>query len=156
MTQFSAPSQTFPGPPRVSVEVPDDWTAVPMAGTVLAARGPLVDGLASNVVVRHYTRPLTFTVPSAMADLKAFVDQQPEGEIDEPFTLTLGEVPVIGVNISWTDPKAGDIVQVHLFAGTRLEGLVHLVQVTGSVGGTEIETDYDQVQGILQTVRIER
>lgn len=156
MTQLESPSPTFPGPPRVSLDVPEDWSPVPMAGTLLAARGPLTDGLASNVVIRHHTRPLGYSVPTALGDLRAFADQQPEGEMDEPFTLDLGGTPVVGVNVSWTDPKAGDVVQVHLFAGTRLEGLVHVVQVTGSVGGTDVQQDYAQLQGILQTVRIER
>ena len=90
----------------------------------------------------------------ALGELRGFVDQQGSGNVDEPFELELGEVPFLGVNVSWTDPEIGTVVQIHLFAGSRRGRIVDLVQATGSVGGDDAQNSYGEVQQILQTIRI--
>lgn len=155
MPQLSYPSEVFPGPPSVTVDVPETWAPVRVGGTLLSCRRIESDhGFAPNVVVRGFQRTSDFTMRDALAELRGFVDGQPQGSIDEPFEIELDEVPFLGVNVSWDDPEIGTVVQIHLFAGSRRGRIVDLVQVTGSVGGADAETAYAEVQGILQTVRV--
>lgn len=156
MPTFSYPSDQFPGPPAVTIDLPEDWSPVPTPGALLAARGPAGSGPAPTLVVRHHTRPAGFTVDAALKDLRTYATRLPDSEVDEPFSVDVGGVPFVGVNLSWSDARNGDVVQVHLFAGGRQQGLVHLVHVTGTVGGSSAPQDYDVLQGILRTVRVER
>ncbi|GAA8843963.1 hypothetical protein DUHN55_09830 [Helicobacter pylori] len=155
MPELSYPSEVFPGPPGVTIDAPDTWAPVRVGGTLLACRRIDSDhGFAPNVVVRGFQRTGDFTMREALAELRAFVDEQPEGHVDEPFELTLGEVPFLGVNVSWSDPDIGTIVQIHLFAGSRRGRIVDLVQATGSVGGGDAQSAYAEVQQVLQTIRV--
>ncbi|HIZ98222.1 MAG TPA: hypothetical protein H9805_06525 [Candidatus Janibacter merdipullorum] len=155
MPQLKYPSDTFPGPPSVTVDTPETWAPVRVGGTLLACRRIDSDqGFAPNVVVRGFQRSSDFTMRHALAELRGFVDEQGSGTVDEPFELELGGVPFLGVNVSWVDPEIGTVVQIHLFAGSRRGRIVDLVQATGSVGGDDAQSSYGEVQQILQTIRI--
>lgn len=155
MAQLSYPSDTFPGPPGVTLDVPETWAPVRVGGTLMACRKIDSDhGFAPNVVVRGFQRTADFTIRAALAELRAFVAERGEGRVDEPFELELGDVPFLGVNVSWTDEEIGTVVQIHLFAGSRRGRIVDIVQATGSVGGDDMERSYGEVQGILQSVRV--
>jgi hypothetical protein len=157
MTTLTYPSAQFPGPPSVSVQIPDGWAPVRVPGTLLAARRAESDGrFAPNVVVRGFTRSGDFTIGRALGELKAYVDERTDGEMDAPFSVEIEDVPFVGVNVSWTDEKVGDVVQAHLFAGARRGQVVDLIQVTGSVGGEQVSSDYETLQQLMQTVRVTR
>ncbi|NNM48060.1 hypothetical protein [Knoellia koreensis] len=157
MTTLTYPSAQFPGPPSVSVQIPDGWAPVRVPGTLLAARRAQSGGrFAPNVVVRGFTRSGDFTIGRALGELKAYVDERTDGEMDAPFSVEIEDVPFVGVNVSWTDEKVGDVVQAHLFAGARRGQVVDLIQVTGSVGGEQVSSDYETLQQLMQTVRVTR
>lgn len=155
MPQLTYPSATFPGPPGVTIDVPDTWAPVRVGGTLMSCRRITSDhGFAPNVVIRGFQRTADFTMRHALEELRGFVGDQQAGSVDDPFELELGGVPFLGVNVSWTDPEIGTVVQIHLFAGSRRGRIIDLVQATGSVGGDDAQTSYAEVQQILQTVRI--
>lgn len=155
MPELTYPSEVFPGPPGVTVDVPDAWAPVRVGGTLLSCRRVESDqGFAPNVVIRGFQRTADFTMRNALEELRGFVADQEEGHVDEPFELELGDVPFLGVNVSWKDPEIGTIVQIHLFAGSRRGRIVDLVQATGSVGGGDAQSAYAEVQQILQTIRV--
>jgi hypothetical protein len=157
MAILKYPSEQFPGPPSVTVEIPEEWSAVRVPGTLLAARRRVsAEKFAPNIVVRGFTRSGDFTIGRALAELRAFIEGMSEGEMDQPFELEIDEVPFVGVNVSWTDEKVGDVVQAHLFAGARRGQVVDLIQVTGSVGGPDVGEEYERLQGVMQTVRVTR
>jgi len=155
MTLISSNSEQFPAPPTVTLDLPEDWEAAPMPGAILSCRGPLVDNRAPIIAVRYSTQPLTYDLGDAMREVGAFARQRPDGEVEEPFRAPIGGLELVGVNASWTDPTIGEVVQVHMFAGTRSGGLLRLLHITGTVGGETIEDDYESVQGVLETLRIE-
>lgn len=155
MPELSYPSEMFPGPPSVTLDAPDTWGPVRVGGTLLACRRIESDeSFAPNVVVRGFQRTSDFTMRDAIAELRRFLDEQEAGSLDDPFEIELGGVPFVGVNVSWTDPEIGTVVQIHLFAGSRRGRIVDIVQATGSVGGETAESSYAEVQQILQSVRI--
>ena len=157
MPQLTYPSEVFPGPPGVTIDVPDTWAPVRVGGTLLSCRRIESDhGFAPNVVVRGFQRTADFTMRHALQELRGFVSDQQDGHVDEPFELELGEVPFVGVNVSWTDPEIGTVVQIHLFAGSRRGRIVDLVQATGSVGGGDAQSAYGEVQQVLRTIRVTR
>lgn len=155
MTTISSNSEQFPPPPTVTLDLPDDWVGVPVPGALLSCRGPLIDGRAPIVVIRYSTQPISYELTDALREIETHAKARPEGEVEEPFRAPIGELELVGVNASWIDPTVGEIVQVHMFAGTRTEGLLRLVHITGTVGGESIEDDYETVQGVLETLRIE-
>jgi hypothetical protein len=151
------PSDQFPGPPTVAIDIPADWSPVRVAGTLLAARQTSSAGaFAPNVVVRGFTRSNQFTIGRALGELAAYVDQQQEGEMETPFEVEIASVPFVGVNVSWADETIGDVVQAHLFAGARRGQVVDLIQLTGSVGGPDAEAEYPAIQQVMQSVRVKR
>lgn len=155
MPQLTYPSETFPGPPGVTIDVPETWAPVRVGGTLLSCRRVESDqGLAPNVVIRGFQRTADFTMRHALQELRDFVAQQEDGHVDEPFELELGEVPFVGVNVSWVDEQIGTIVQIHLFAGSRRGRIVDLIQATGSVGGGDARSAYAEVQHVLRTIRV--
>lgn len=157
MPQLQYPSDIFPGPPGVTVDVPETWAPVRVGGTLLACRRIESDhGFAPNVVVRGFQRTSDFTMRHALEELKGFLADQPRGNVDRPFELELESVPFLGVNVSWQDPEIGTVVQIHLFAGSRRGRVVDLVQATGSVGGADAQSSYAEVQQILQTIRMSK
>ena len=157
MTTLTYPSAQFPGPPSISVDIPEGWAPVRVPGTLLAARRAGTAGrFAPNVVVRGFTRSGDFTMGRALGELRAYVDERNDGQMDAPFTLDIDGVPFVGVNVSWTDDRVGDVVQAHLFAGARRGQVIDLIQVTGSVGGEQVDAEYDTVQELMQTVRVTR
>jgi len=157
MATLTYPSTQFPGPPSVAIDIPEDWTGVRVPGTLVAARRKESMGqFAPNLVVRGFTRSGAFTIGMALRELKDFVEDRPDGTMDTPFEVQIAEVPFVGVNVSWSDDRVGDVVQAHLFAGARRGQVVDLVQVTGSVGGEDAGTEYDTVQQVMQTVRVTR
>jgi hypothetical protein len=151
------PSPQFPGPPTVALDIPADWSPVRVAGTLLAARRTASESaFAPNVVVRGFTRSHQFTIGRALGELQAYVAEQDDGEMESPFEVEIEGVPFVGVNVSWTDATIGDVVQAHLFAGARRGQVVDLLQVTGSVGGPDAESEYTAIQQVMQTVRVRR
>jgi len=155
MPQLTYPSETFPGPPSVMLDVPESWAPVRVGGTLLSCRRISSDqGFAPNVVIRGFQRSSDFTMRNALAELRGFVSDHEDGHVDDPFELELEGVPFLGVNVSWTDPEIGTVVQIHLFAGSRRGRIVDLIQATGSVGGEDAQSSYAEVQQILQTVRV--
>lgn len=155
MPQLTYPSDTFPGPPSVTIDVPETWAPVRVGGTLMSCRRIEGDrGFAPNVVIRGFQRSADFTMRDALAELRGFVAEQQDGTVDEPFDIDLGGAPFLGVNVFWTDPQIGTVVQIHLFNSSRRGRVVDLVQATGSVGGDDAQSSYGEVQQVLQTVRI--
>lgn len=154
MSQISSNSEQFPPPPVVTLDLPEGWVGVPMPDAILSCRGPLVDGRAPIIAIRYATRPAGFGLGDALREVENAARKRPDGEVEEPFRAPVGDLELVGVNASWTDPAIGDVVQVHMFAGSRSNGLLRLLHITGTVGGESIEEDYEAVQGVLETLRI--
>ena len=117
MTTLTYPSDQFPVR-RASRSTSPRMGSVRVPGTPPAARRAGTSGrFAPNVVVRGFTRSGDFTMGRALGELQAYVNERTDGQMDAPFTLELDAVPFVGVNVSWTDDRVGDVVQAHLFAG---------------------------------------
>jgi hypothetical protein len=155
MTILAFPSEEFPAQPAITLQVPDDWMAVHSPGTVLAARRVAEEGtFVPNVVVRIERRPVDFEVFDALAELKQYAAQREQGTTSEPYKVELDGQLFVGCDLSWVDDQVGTVLQAHLFGGVPSGPFLQLVQVTGSVGGTQAREDYPTIKTIMKSLTV--
>jgi hypothetical protein len=158
MSTLTFPSDRFPAPPSVSLDVPDDWEPVSVPAVVLAARetGEHPE-FTPNVIVRVGTRPGLDQPADALMELAGSLEGRQDAVIGRPEPVDIAGTAFHRCEVSWTDPRGIAIRQVHLFAGLpREDGLQDFVHLTGSVGGRAAETDEAGVHKILESVRVSR
>ncbi|WP_106817641.1 hypothetical protein [Janibacter massiliensis] len=157
MTRVGYPSDLFPGPLGASLDLPDGWAPVPVASAAMACRKlDSAHSFAPNIIVRTSSRGIDHSLRTAIAELAAFVDTQPQGVVDPTFDVELGGQAWVGVTVSWADPEFGRIVQTHLFVAESRGGRVDLLQVTGSVGGSAAREEYAEIKAVMSTVEVIR
>lgn len=159
MTSLSYPSDRFPAPPSVTLDVPDDWEPVSVPAVALAAKQGGADEqvFTANVIVRLGTRPGLDQPADALMELTGAVQQRQDGVVGEMQRLELNGVPFVRVDVAWTDPRGIAIRQHHLFTGLpREDGLQDFVHLTGSVGGPAADSDEPVVLKVLESVRVSR
>ncbi len=153
MPVLAFPGPAAPAPPPVTLEVPDGWDALPPESDLLRARGTGAAGDPVEVVVRHHTGPAGYTA----TDLVDGLDEQAErwgAEVEPPFVVEIGGREWVARHVSW-DEGSAPVVEVHLAAGVDPaphDDLSRLVVATGSVRGASLDTDYDVLQSVLETL----
>lgn len=85
------PSSDFPPPPRFSLNIPEDWQATWLAGTLLAVHGPANDdGVVPNVLVAHERLPADASFDEFVARTTAQLrDGPPARDVNEPQGLSI-------------------------------------------------------------------
>ena len=113
------PSAKFPGPPRITIEVPDDWETLTVPGVQVAVAEPRVEGqFRANVVVTVQRFGADFTLEAARAGL-----DQRKAALPELEELGTGEIEVEGTTwiaseYGYTQPGRPTVVQAARYAGT--------------------------------------
>jgi hypothetical protein len=158
MTTLSYPSDRFPAPPSVSLDIPDDWEPVSAPAVVLAAKQSGEQQVfTANVIVRLGTRSALDQPADALMELAGAVQGRQDATVGEMQHVELGGLPFVRVDVAWTDPRGIAIRQHHLFTGLpREDGLQDFVHLTGSVGGPEADGDEAVVLKVLESVRVTR
>jgi hypothetical protein len=158
MTSLTFPSDRFPAPPSVSIDIPDDWEPVSVPAVVLAAKqGGEQQVFTANVIVREGTRSALDQPADALMELAGAVQGRQDAQVGEMQHVELGGLPFVRVDVAWTDPRGIAIRQHHLFTGLpREDGLQDFVHLTGSVGGPEADGDEAVVLKVLESVRVTR
>src|SRR5699024_12700768 len=99
--RISYPSAEFPGPPRITGEIPDAWQTLTAPGVQLAVAQPRVEGsFRTNVVVTVQRCAADFTLEAARAGLEQRKAASPELE-----ELATAEIDVDGT--SWIASEHG-------------------------------------------------
>lgn len=156
MTTVSYPSERFPAPPALSLDLPDGWEPTQTPGALLAARKPAT-GFVSNVVVRVEHREDGFDVSRAIREIEDSASARPQGVTSPPFRSEIGGLTFVGLDLSWVDAQMGTILQVHLFHALKplgTDGAVQMILLIGSCGGSEVATEYDVLQTILRSATV--
>ena len=158
MTTLSFPSERFPSPPSVSLDIPESWEPVSVPAVVLAARQREQNAdFTPNVIVRVGTRPGLDQPADAVMELAGAMQGREGARIGELQHLDVAGTPFVRVDVAWTDPHGIAVRQHHLFAGLpREDGLQDFVHLTGSVGGVEADGDEAVVLKVLESARISR
>jgi hypothetical protein len=162
MTRLTYPSTQFPAGPRVRLEIPEDWEALPVPGALVAAIRPEpADVFNPNIVVTSEPQAPGFELTSVLDVLEQTAQERREGTVGEPYAAQLSGYEFVGRPLSWIDDQAGTVVQLHLFglvprtAGdAHTDGEVDLVHVTGTVGAANGTEEYALVRDIVGTLRV--
>ena len=158
MSTLSFPSDRFPAPPAVSIDVPDTWEPVSAPAVALAAKQAEVNAdFTPNVIVRLGTRPENDQPADALMELRGSVDARPQAEVGEVRTVQINDQEFHRVDVSWVDPQFGTIRQIPAFASLpREDSLQDFVHVTGSAGGAGVDADVPVVEQVIASTRITR
>jgi len=153
MAVLAFPGPTAPLPPSVTLEVPDGWHGLPAGPDLLRARGTGAAGQPVEVSVRSHTGPVGYA-PGDLVDALADDASSPGSEVEPSFLVEIGGRDWVARNITW-DESTGPVVEVHLAAaveGTDDPDVSRLVVATGRVRGAALDTDYDVLQSVLETL----
>lgn len=144
------PSEDFPPPPGVRLEIPDDWLGNAFAGSAaLVVHEADDDGpFRTNVIVRHSRVP----APSIAAAYLDNLIEELQGQSQVRSTHRLdGEITgCVIVHESIGDAESRFFVQL-LVVTAATPTVSHLTQVTGT---TERESDIELLTRIVRSVRV--
>ncbi|WP_106507194.1 hypothetical protein [Brachybacterium timonense] len=153
---ISYPSEVFPGPPTVSLSVPDDWETLTVPGVQLAVAQPRVEGrFRANVVVTVQRFGPEFTLEAAKNGL-----EQRKASLPELEELGTGEIDIEGTTwvaseYGYTQPGRPTVVQAARYAVISREDVaVDVIEIVGSCGAEGAEEEIEVVRGIQDSVAI--
>lgn len=137
-TTVSFPSEQFPAYPAISVEAPEGWTPIVVPGMVLAlGRTPEPDVFRANVVVAVSRFPAGYELSTASKSVvEKFASLADAHEIGRD-TATIDGVEWFHIESTFSDPRVGTLVQSAHLSIVDHGSVVDLVQVTGTVTGTQ-------------------
>lgn len=149
------PSADFPGPPRVSLEVPEDWEPLTVPGVQLAVAQPRVEGrFRANVVVTVQRFGPDFSLESARSGL-----EQRKAALPELEELGTGEIEVEGTTwiaseYGYTQPGRPTVVQAARYAVVDRGVATDVIEIVGSCGAESAEDEIEVVRAVQDSVRL--
>lgn len=153
---ISYPSVDFPGPPRLSLDVPDDWETLTVPGVQVAVAQPRVEGrFRANVVVTVQRFGPEFSLDAAKAGL-----EQRKAALPDLEELGTGEIAVEGITwiaseYGYTQPGRPTVVQAARYAVVDRAGVAtDVVEIVGSCGAEHAEEEIELVRSIQDSVQL--
>ncbi|MBB5830855.1 hypothetical protein [Brachybacterium aquaticum] len=150
------PSPDFPGPPRVRIDVPEDWEPLTVPGVQLAVAQPRVEGrFRANVVITVQRFGPDFTLDAARAGL-----EQRKAALPQLEELGSGEIEVEGTTwiaseYGYTQPGRPTVVQAARYAVIDRGVAKDVLEVVGSCGAEGAEEEIETVRTIQDSVRLD-
>lgn len=156
MSTVTYPSPVVPGPPPIRLEVPQAWSQVWVPDTLIAVRDDArgAHHFLANLVVRHSQRPGPVGGDEVTAELMDFVRQRPQGRLGPLRTREVDGRELVGADLTFTDPQAGAVAQVHWFWAQPHGEVSEVVQVIGSCAVSRREDDAPTIDRVVDSVRI--
>ncbi|MGL5931137.1 MAG: hypothetical protein ACRCY8_19565 [Dermatophilaceae bacterium] len=174
------PLLAYPGPraprlPRITVEVPEAWVAVPAEGDLVRTCGTGGSGDPVEVTVRHHAGPSGYAPEVLLDDLASAPAGVEDAEVERPFVVDITGRRWHARNVSWDD-DAGPVVEVHLVTALAAdaasaepdaasaesagpaesgEAVTRFVHAVGRVRGAGLADDYDVLQSVLETLVVD-
>lgn len=150
------PSAMFPGVPRISLDVPEDWEPLTVPGVQIALAQPRVEGrFRANVVVTVQRVAPGFGIEQARASLARRTAELPDLE-----ELGTGEIEIDGrtwlaSEYGYTQPGRPTVVQAARYAVVERAGVaVDVVEIVGSCGADRADEEIEQLRAVQDSVRI--
>lgn len=134
--KLTYPSPRNPGPPHVSLDVPDTWDVVNVPDAALAAReGGDEPRFATNVAVEIRRYDGGFTLDEATAALNAAIDGLTEVRDVGRINVSQSGLPAYVREFAHRDPMAGTLIQNSRVVVIDEGVFVTVVQVIGASAG---------------------
>ena len=150
------PSADFPGPPQISIEVPDDWETLTVPGVQVAVAQPRVEGsFRANVVVTVQRFGSDFTLDAAREGLV-----QRKAALPELEELGTGEIEIEGMTwiaseYGYTQPGRPTVVQAARYAVVDRGGAAKdVLEIVGSCGAESADDEIETVRTIQDSLRV--
>lgn len=150
------PSAEFPGPPRIALEVPDDWETLTVPGVQVAVAQPRIEGrFRANVVVTVQRFGPDYTLVAARDGLA-----QRKAALPELEELGTGEVEVAGTTwiaseYGYTQPGRDTVVQASRYAVLDRGVATDVVEIVGSCGAERAEDEIEIVRAVQDSVTVQ-
>lgn len=153
---ISYPSVDFPGPPRLSLDVPDDWETLTVPGVQVAVAQPRVEGrFRANVVVTVQRFGPEFSLEAARAGLEQRKAGLPELEELGTGEITIDEIAWIASEYGYTQPGRPTVVQAARYAVIDRAGVAtDVVEIVGSCGAEHAEDEIELFRSIQDSVHL--
>ena len=151
------PSADFPAPPRVRVEVPEDWEPLTVPGVQLAVAQPRVDGrFRANVVVTVQRFGPEFTLEAAKAGLEQRKAALPELEELGTGRIEVGDREWLASEYGYTQPGRPTVVQAARYAVVDRWGAAKdVLEIVGSCGAESAEDEIETIRAIQDSVGLD-
>ena len=151
------PSADFPGPPRIRVEVPEDWEPLTVPGVQLAVAQPRVEGrFRANVVVTVQRFGPEFTLEAARAGL-----EQRKAALPELAELGTGEIELGGITwiaseYGYTQTGRPTVVQAARYAVLDRGGVAtDVLEIVGSCGAEGADEEIEVVRAMQDSLSVD-
>ncbi|KGN31203.1 hypothetical protein N802_04905 [Knoellia sinensis KCTC 19936] len=152
MPTVGHPSGLSPQLPTIELTLPDGWSAGPGGDALFrATRGTGADLTPELTAYVHTSRETT--TDELVAALVLEAREEEDGEADPTFEVVLEDRTWTGLNVSWVEVGEHAYV-IHLITPVEAGEVTQFVHLSGHVTGADSEADYDEIQGILETVRV--
>lgn len=155
-TTVTYPSAELPGPPRISLSLPDGWEILTVPGVQIAAAEPARDaGFRTNLVVSVQRAAAGTELSSVAADLARRTAELPAHE-----DLGTGELEIAGRSwlaseYGYTQAGADTVVQASRYCVLDRGSATDVVEVVGSCGADRADTQIEIIRGMQDSVRID-
>ena len=150
------PSADFPGPPQISIEVPDDWETLTVPGVQVAVAQPRVEGsFRTNEVVTVQRIGSDFTLDAARQGLV-----QRKAALPELEELGTGEIEIEGMTwiaseYGYTQPGRPTVVQAARYAVVDRGGAAKdVLEIVGSCGAESADDEIETVRAIQDSITL--
>jgi hypothetical protein len=156
MTTVSYPSERYPAPPPVSIDIPPTWETMSLPGVAIAAvQAERNADFTPNVIVRVGTRPALDQPADVLLEVAGAMQDRADAELGQAEQVELGGLQWTRVSVAWTDAQGLPIRQTHLSCGLPRDAEVQdFFHLTGSTGGASAAADAPTVDAVLTSVRI--
>jgi hypothetical protein len=152
-SRITYPSAEFPAPVSLSLELPEGWVGKPTSGTVLAAFKPGADDeFTPNVVVTTSRFGGDYSIESAAAVVRQSVKEIHDAVILVAESRDIAGFPGFRIEFSFTDPRAGTLVQAVRMLVVPNGGVSDLVTVTGSTTATQAQALWPEVRAVQESL----
>lgn len=149
------PSPEFPAPPQVTVQFPDTWTAAQPAGAVIAMVRPApIKAFAPNVFVSITRFGSEHSLRTTIDALRAKVDSYAEHAWGKESSTATESSSDYAVEVSYTDPTAGTLLQLHHFVLLDRGSAKDLVHAVGVCTAEQVEAVLPELRAVLASLEV--
>jgi hypothetical protein len=160
--RLTAPTDVEPGRVAVSLTLPAHWEDRCAPDVLLAAASPTppVDPAVSrrpfraNVVVCAATTDPPADVAEMADAARGRLRAQPRCELVKDAAVTVDDRSGRVLYAVFSHPELGTLIQVILVLLVPMDAVVHVIEITGTLGGDRVDHDLRQVDAVMRSVRI--
>lgn len=155
-TTVTYPSDALPGPPRVSLSLPEGWELLTVPGVQIALAEPAHDGgFRANLVVSIQRTGAGTDLPAVAADLARRTAELPGFEDLGTGELDLAGRAWLASEYGYTQPGSATVVQASRCCVLDRGSVVDVVEVVGSCGADRADTQIEIIRGVQDSVRVD-